>query len=137
MKFFWTVLRVLLGAIFIYASLYKIGSPSAFAHQVYNFKLLPVWAINPVALVLPWLQLFCGVHLILNRWPVAASFWILLMMLVFQVAVASALVRGLDISCGCFKSGGSPATWVTFARDMMFLVLAGTVFFQERQKQCS
>jgi len=56
-KYFWIALRVVLGVIFVYASYYKIKSPGAFAHGVYNFKILPPWAINPVAIVLPWLQL--------------------------------------------------------------------------------
>lgn len=104
----WTVLRIVLGVLFVYASFYKITSPGAFAHQIYNYRLLPSWAINPIAITLPWLQLFCGLALIVNRWVKGASLWILVMVGVFQIALASALIRGLNISCGCFKSGGSP-----------------------------
>jgi hypothetical protein len=120
----WFLLRVALGTIFVVASFYKILSPGAFAHQIYNYHLLPPMLINPVAMTLPWLQLFCGIALIFNRWPKGASLWILLMMAVFQVALASALIRGLDISCGCFKSGGAKATWLTFARDFCVFVAA-------------
>ncbi|MCG3205868.1 MAG: hypothetical protein KCHDKBKB_02591 [Elusimicrobia bacterium] len=124
-KFFF-VLRVALGLVFVGASLYKISSPGSFAHQIYNFKMLPVWAINPVAIVLPWLQLFCGLALVFNRWTRGASLLIVLMLLTFQVALASALMRGLNISCGCFKSGGDAATWWTFGRDSL-LLLAGVI----------
>lgn len=121
---FWLVLRIGLGVLFIYASVYKIISPGAFAHQIYNYKILPPGAINPIAITLPWLQLFCGLCLILNRMAAGASFCILAMLIVFQAALASALVRGLNISCGCFKTGGSPATWWTFGRDFLLLGLA-------------
>jgi hypothetical protein len=124
---FWLLARVALGGVFIYASYYKILSPGAFAHQIYNYKLLPLWAINPLALVLPWFQLLCGLMLIFNRLTIGASLGIVFMMAAFQAGMASALIRGLNISCGCFKSGGSPATWATFARDSLLLLLAVVV----------
>ena len=129
-KYFWLVLRWSLGALFIYASLYKISSPGAFAHQIYNYKILPPWAINPSALVMPWLQLLCGLALILNKGVKGASFCILGMLVVFNVAVASALIRGLDISCGCFDSGGESATWLTYVRDTIFVLFAGLNFWK-------
>ena len=122
--FFWIGVRLALAVLFIAASYYKIQAPGAFAHQIYNYKILPVWAINPAAIVLPWLQLFVGVALLFNGFVKGASLWALIMVVLFQAAVASALVRDLNIACGCFKSGGSPATWWTFARDSVFLLLA-------------
>jgi uncharacterized membrane protein YphA (DoxX/SURF4 family) len=113
-----------LGLLFIAASYYKLASPGAFAHEIYNYKILPFALINPLAIVLPWLQLFCGVALITNRGAQGASLLLVLMMLTFQVALASALIRGLNISCGCFKSGGDAATWWSFARDFLVLTLA-------------
>lgn len=119
---FFAVLRIAIGAMFVYASYYKILSPGSFAHQIYNYKILSPWAINPLALTLPWIQLLCGLALIFHRGAVAASILITGMLLVFQGALFSALVRNLNISCGCFNSGGSPATWLTFGRDFLFVV---------------
>lgn len=124
------ILQIVAGLIFVVASAYKIMTPGAFAHQIYNFKILPVWVINPAALVVPWLQLLCGLCLIFNRFALGASFIIALLMLSFQIALASALLRGLNIACGCFKSGGSPATWWTFARDFIILTLTWFVFLK-------
>lgn len=126
-------LRVGIGLLFIAASYYKIVSPGAFAHQIYNYKVLPPWAINPLAITLPWLQLFCGIALVVGRWTQGASLLILLMLLAFQGAVASALIRGLNISCGCFKSGGAAATWWTFARDLLLLAVAFIVNRHSRE----
>src|SRR5258708_38638057 len=92
--YLWELIRLVVGGVFIYASLYKIISPGVFAHQIYNYKLLPEWAINPVAIVLPWIQFFCGMALVLNRWTLSATGCIVVMMLVFQVALGSALARG-------------------------------------------
>ena len=117
-------MRLVLGVVFLAASMYKIQSPGAFAHQIYNYQFLPGWAINPVAIVIPWMQFFCGGCLLLNRGAQGANLLIFLMLVAFQIAVASALIRGLNISCGCFKSGGTPATWLTFSRDSTLLLMA-------------
>lgn len=119
-----TFLRIGLGVLFIVASYYKILSPGAFAHQIYNYKIVPPWAINPVAITLPWLQMFCGLALVFRRFDRGAAWIVVLMLVVFQIAVASALIRGLNISCGCFKSGGGAATWWGFARDSFILIAA-------------
>ncbi len=118
-------LRVGLAILFVGASYYKIMSPGAFAHQIYNYKILPFALINPLAIVLPWLQFFCGLALLSNHGVKGASLLLVLMLLTFQIALASALLRGLNISCGCFKSGGDAATWWSFGRDFIFLALAG------------
>jgi uncharacterized membrane protein YphA (DoxX/SURF4 family) len=134
MGYGWLILRIALGALFVYASYYKIMSPGAFAHEIYNYKILPPWAINPIAITLPWLQLFCGLALIAGRAVLGASFWIAAMLTVFQIAVASALIRGLNISCGCFESGGDKATWLTFSRDLLLLAAAGLQLWRATRK---
>lgn len=130
----WEALRWSLGVVFVAASFYKIVSPVSFAHQIYNYKILPVWAINPVALTLPFIQLLCGLALLANKGTRGAAFLLSLMMAAFQAAVASALVRGLNISCGCFKSGGSPATWLTVLRDFGIFAGCVAVFWKSLRK---
>src|ERR1044071_3730582 len=83
----WAALRVALGGLFIYASLHKIIAPSAFAHEVNNYRLGPGPAVNPFAIVVPWLEFFCGAALILHRWPLGASALVAAMMAAFTVAV--------------------------------------------------
>ena len=39
---------------------------------------------------------------------------------VFIGALSQALLRGIDLRCGCF-GGGGPATWGTVARDGLML----------------
>jgi len=131
------VLGVSLGIVFAAASYYKILSPGAFAHEIYNYKILPPWAINPVAMTLPWVQLFCGIALIANRYSRGAGLLVFLMLFAFQGALASALLRGLNISCGCFKSGGEAATWWTFARDSGLLLAAGLNLWRSFQATSS
>ena len=63
-------LRLVLGGIFIYASLDKIVHPRAFAEIIYNYQILPGSLINLSAVILPWLELFLGLLLISGRFMV-------------------------------------------------------------------
>lgn len=120
----WMALRWALGVLFVAASYHKILSPSTFAHEVNNYKLLPAALVNPFAIILPWLELFCGLALLVNRFALGAAWLVAVMTAAFCGAVGAAVARHLNIACGCFKSGGSPATWLTFGRDLLILVAA-------------
>ena len=96
------LLRVILGTIFIFAALPKIQDPPSFAHLIYNYKLLPLATINMVALVLPWLELICGVFLIFGIWKQTVSSVVAVLLLIFIAGIAINLAHGNAIQCGCF-----------------------------------
>lgn len=118
--------RLLLGAVFIYASYDKMLHPQAFAHAVYNYQLLPDAAVNLTALVLPWLELMVGFCLVVGMWLPGASLLAALMMCAFTGALVFNEIRGLDVACGCFTTGDGqgPANLWTVIRDLFFLVVA-------------
>lgn len=101
----WLTIRVqlALGAIFIFAALPKIADPPAFAHMIYNYKILPAGLINISSLVMPWVELLCGAALILGVWRKPALAIITLLLVVFIVAISINLARGNAIDCGCFN----------------------------------
>ena len=117
--------RVVLGCVFIYASLDKIKNPELFAEAVYNYQLSPEVAVNLVAIWLPWLELWCGALLLLGVWVRGSVLILSGLMVVFLAALGINLARGLDIHCGCFTTQGSdPMTMLTLFRDSLFLILA-------------
>ena len=123
--------RLILGAIFIYASIDKVLHPEAFAKAVFNYQILPHAFINATAIVLPWLELILGVFLIVGLFREGSVGLVTLLLLVFLGAMAFNLARGLDINCGCFSSEGGAAGvhmgWY-FLRDALFLVPALYLF---------
>lgn len=99
--------RVAIGLVLLAAALAKIGDPAAFALQVHNHRLAPVWSENLVAIVLPWVELVAGLALVLGVRARAGAAIALALMVAFTVAVGLAWARGLDFECGCFGKAGA------------------------------
>ena len=97
-------LRVALGAVFIVASLDKLQNPEAFATTIANYRILPYTFVNGIAIVLPWMEIITGTFLVMGIWTRAGTMIVCVLLVVFAVAIAQALARGLDISCGCFAT---------------------------------
>jgi uncharacterized membrane protein YphA (DoxX/SURF4 family) len=116
---YWAV-AIALGAVFVYAAVPKIEAPREFARIVYHYGLAGPSATlgytppNLVAVVLPWLELLCGLLLITGIWRREAAVLTAAMLVVFLAAVGWALAHGIDIeNCGCFSvSGGGRAAGV-------------------------
>jgi len=96
------IARVAIGLLFIAAALGKLGDLAAFAQQVHNYRLLPLWGENFVAIALPWIEVLAGLALVLGIRPRSGAVIVLALMVIFTVAVGAAWARGLDFECGCF-----------------------------------
>ncbi len=118
--------RVFLGAVFLYACYDKILHPQAFAEAVYNYRLLPDVLVNITAMVLPWLELLIGICLVTGILLPGAATLSTLLLFTFMSALVFNLIRGLDVSCGCFSTDSSdgPADMWTVARDVSFFALS-------------
>lgn len=128
------VFRLLLGGLFIWASLDKIAHPAAFAQAVANYRILPASLLHPVAIILPWLEIIAGSLLILGIFVPGSSLLILVMLAVFDLALASTIIRGIDLSCGCFQTGPSAerVNPLYLARDSSLIIAALQVLLSPR-----
>lgn len=117
--------RAAFGLVFIWAALAKIADLSGFANDVHNFRLLPLALENVFAMTIPWIELVAGVALIMNVAPRSGLLVLGVLLVVFMGAILLAIIRNLDIDCGCFgTSDASKTGWTTLIRDVAFLVLA-------------
>jgi len=107
----------LVGLVFVAASLHKIAVPLEFARAVDNYRILPWFAVNAVAMVMPWLELTGGLLLLAGRLRLPASGMLLFLTGVFIVAVGFNLARGLQFDCGCF-GGVHTQAWQVLVRDL-------------------
>ena len=123
----------MVGFIFIYASLDKIAAPAYFAGTIQNYQLLPDALINLVAIILPWLELICGVLLLTGIWHRSAALIVSFLMIAFIIAITSVIIRGLDIECGCFGSDTS-ANRTRIVEDIFFLTFSLQITFYPDSK---
>ena len=121
----WLTVRVqiALGAIFIAAALPKIADPPSFAHMIYNYRILPGSLVNIAALIMPWVEIFAGLALILGVWTRSARWIVGLMLVVFMVAISINLARGNAIDCGCFDVSAVGKTHDERLHDMRMVIL--------------
>jgi uncharacterized membrane protein YphA (DoxX/SURF4 family) len=111
------LLRLALGGIFVYAAWSKLKDPWAlFAMAIDSYHALPLWAVEWVARILPWIELAAGALLIAGRFLRTATVATSLMLLVFFALMVRAYSQGLEINCGCFGPGEA-LTWKTLLRD--------------------
>ena len=129
--------RLYLGWLFVTASLHKIAQPAVFAVDVATYQLLPIWAVNAFAIVVPWVELGAGALLVLGIRVRASALLMACMMVSFMVALGWALHLELDMTCGCFASQGAtdedPISSWTLLRDTGWLLLAAYVVVADRR----
>ena len=140
----WISIRVQLGlgALFAAAAIPKIVDPPAFAHMVYNYRLLPGVAVNAAAITLPWVEIAAGAALLLGFWKRAAAGIAGLLLLVFIAALSVNLARGNPVNCGCFSLHAVEKPWAallddmrwTILRDVGMLLLVGQVLASSRHE---
>jgi len=97
-------LRFVLAFVFLTAAVPKLLAPGEFRRAVANYALLPARLIAPVSTWLPWLELLCGLALLLGVAVLPVAILAGFLLLVFAVAVGANLMRGRQIDCGCFSS---------------------------------
>jgi uncharacterized membrane protein YphA (DoxX/SURF4 family) len=131
------LLRIVLGAIFVYAAWTKLRTPwELFAMAIDSYQLLPLKAVELVARTLPWFELVVGLLLIAGFWLRSAATATALLLAVFFGLMVRAFAKGMEINCGCFGPG-EIISWKTLLRDGSMLasalLLAAFSFFQRRK----
>lgn len=127
-------LRLYIGALFIYASIHKIEGPANFAETIASFEVLPHWSINGIAVVLPWVELWGGVCLLLGIFVRSNALVLGMLLIAFSMAAFLNVLRGSNISCGCFlEDVGHAITGWTVARDVVWLAITAAIVVLERR----
>lgn len=100
-KYLQFFLRLIIGGMFIYVAYNKLINPEEFAKAIKNYDMLPLQVINVMAIILPYIELFAGIFLILGIYKKGSSAIIAVSLFIFIVALTTAYARGLNIDCGC------------------------------------
>ena len=132
------MLRCLLGAIFIWAGLVKVGGPMDFLVSIYGYDLgLPETLVRITVVVLPWIEILSGIAIVTGIWQQAGLILSALMLAAFLAFTGQAWLRGLDISCGCFGSlleeeSILGSVQFAFLRNLVLMAITGALLVRGR-----
>jgi putative oxidoreductase len=115
--------RVALGALFLWAAVTKLPDMTGFAQDVANYRIVPALLVPYVAAAVVGVELLAGLALISGVMARPAAAVVAGLLVAFIAVLAQALLRGIDLRCGCF-GGDEPASWWTVARDAVMLAAA-------------
>ena len=119
-KYSLELIRLILAFLFILSALQKFKSLETFALNVDAYQIFPAFLVNLITIIIPWLELFIGTGLLFKYKLQSNLIFYLFMMISFTILVFIAMIKGLDIDCGCF---GESSTKVGLAKIMENLVI--------------
>ena len=128
-KYILLAFRLILGGVFVWSGILKILDPLQFAQDVSNYQTFPPDLAFVVALVLPWIELLCGVFLILGVFRLGSAGLVSLLLVAFLALIASTLIRGIEVECGCFGSFSRKVDFKLILTDAALLFLSLRLFW--------
>lgn len=123
MKHPWpAVLRICLGAVFVFSGSLKLLQPSQeFLSVVLGFEIVGGPSARFLSVFLPWAECLGGVFLVLGLWTEAALWCLWALNSLFILALGSVLARRIPMKdCGCFGERFSLPVWATLLLDFVF-----------------
>lgn len=112
--------RLALGGLFIWAALTKLPNIEEFAEEMANYRMLPAALVPLFSAGLIGVELLAGTLMVLGVSVRATALILGSLLSAFIVALSQALLRGIDLRCGCF-GGADLVTWDTVGRDVVLL----------------
>lgn len=119
------IIRFVIGFVFIFAGVEKISDPAAFAEAINNYKILPSFLINFFAIAIPWIEVITGILLIFDKFVKENAVIYTSLMTLFTLMVFVAVLRGLDIDCGCFGTADAQTVGLAKIMENIGLILLG------------
>ena len=130
-------IRLFLGFIFIFAAVTKFSDPEGFSQSIYNYKLMPDFLINFLAIAFPWIELIAGILLVFGISIKENSAILSGLLVVFIIAIGISMARGLNIDCGCFGTVGGTKIGIQKILENIGLLVLGLILIKYDSKYLS
>jgi len=116
-------LRLLLAQVFLVSGVEKLVAIRTFGRSIAAYEILPVGLSNIAAVLFVWSELVVGVLFFAGAAIRGSALVTSAMLVVFIIAILSALSQGLTIDCGCFAVP-QPVGWGKVLQDVGLLAAA-------------
>lgn len=101
------VIRAFIALLFIITGAGKIADPQQFSMAILKYRIFDLFFANIIAIYIPWFELVVGVLLLFGSYIKENIIFIDLMLIFFNVLIITAIIRGLNIDCGCYGAAGA------------------------------
>jgi len=128
MRWVGTLLRLIVGGVWIAAGVIKLPTPESSVTAVRAYQLLPTGTTNFVGHVLPILEIAVGVLLVLGLFTRVSAVASALLQIAFIVGISSVWARHIPINCGCFGDGGA-TSWAEASSSYPWELARDTALF--------
>lgn len=128
-------LRLVLGGIFIAASVSKLQHQAEFVDTVSSYGLLPATLAQFYGFAVPWVELFIGCSLILgifSRFSAAIS---IPLTISFVIASSYRIINPVGDSCGCFGELFALSHPASLSMDAAMLFMALIMLFNKAEEE--
>lgn len=126
------VVRIAVAAAFGFSAWQKlkpgippVTGPQTFALSVKSYQILPEALVSPAAFTIAWVEAICALLILTGLWTRAAATTLGLAVIAFTLGVISVILRGIDITCGCFGKFKfictGPVSWCKVGENSIFL----------------
>ncbi len=133
-KYFILLCRTTVALVFIFAGASKINDAAGFAVSISNYRILPDFLINITAIILPWIEIIAGILFLFGIYIKENALILNSLLGLFILMIMIAVIRGLDIECGCFGTNDAQQVGLLKIAENVFLLFAGlnVYFFKEK-----
>ena len=133
-KILLTIIRALLGAVFVVSGFQKLAAPAEnFQTVIEKFEVVHGPAAAFLSHAIPWGEFVFGVFLLIGLWTTLAVLALWLLNTVFISVLLSAILRKLPIEeCGCFGEALSLPLPKIFMVDLVLCGFFAVFLFLSR-----
>jgi uncharacterized membrane protein YphA (DoxX/SURF4 family) len=135
MKNIVTIIRIIVGLLFIFSGLIKANDPSGLAYKMDEFFAVWGWHwasdfIMPLSIGMNVLEIVAGVALLLGWQPKKVTLLLLILIIFFTYLTGYAVFSGRIKTCGCFGDCIPLEAHQSFIKDLVLLVLTGFLYLK-------
>lgn len=136
MKILITIIRIVVGVLFIFSGLIKANDPTGLSYKMQEF--FEVWGLSSLndytlafALIMNAFEIVAGVAILLG-WRMKLFSWLLLLLIIFFTFLTGyAFLSGKIKTCGCFGDCIPLSAKQSFIKDLILLVLIVIIFIKK------
>lgn len=132
-----TIMRVILGLLFIVSALAKVYNFRGFVSVVDSYGFLPGYLVAPIALSVPIIEFVLGTMFLINHSARIAGALLLAALIIFTALSTAKYFGGAVSDCGCFGNLVERRDGITLVIEnstIAFLVIV-TTFYNKRKRR--